>query len=53
MSVYQASKGFLTSSVIRTAIRGSRWSQFLIAVIVVDSLLAVGAWVAVGCIIGE
>ena len=49
MIIYQASKAILT----RVVIECSRWGRLLIAVIVIDILLAAGAWYAVGCLIGE
>jgi hypothetical protein len=56
MSIDQASKTSLTFAGIRTGFAGTRWGWIpiaIIAVIAADTLLATGAWFAVGYIIGR
>ena len=51
---YQASKALVVSSIGRTSIELREWGWILIAIIAViaaDTLLATGAWLAVGYII--
>jgi hypothetical protein len=56
MFIYHASRAFLAFPLARTSIECSKSGWLLIAiiaVIAVDSLLAAGAWYAVGFIIGN
>ncbi|WP_425905440.1 hypothetical protein [Nitrobacter sp. TKz-YC02] len=56
MSIDQASKNLPTFAGIRTGFEGTRWGWLLIAMIAIiaaDTLLAAGAWIAVGYIIGK
>ena len=56
MFIYNASRGLLAFPLARITIECSRWGSILIAivaVIAVDTLLAAGAWYALGSIIGD
>jgi hypothetical protein len=56
MSIDQASKTSLSFAGIRNGFEDTRWGWILIAIIAViaaDSLLATGAWFAVGFIMGK
>lgn len=56
MSIDQAGKTSLPFAGIKAAFEGTGWGWLLIAIIAViaaDTLLATGAWVAVGYLIGK
>jgi hypothetical protein len=57
MFIYHATRdAFLAFPLARTSIEFNKWGSILIAivaVIAVDTLLAAGAWYAVGSIIGD
>jgi hypothetical protein len=56
MFTYRNRRAFLAFSLPRAAIEHSKWGWLLIAmiaIIAVDTLLAAGAWFAVGYIMGK
>jgi hypothetical protein len=50
MFIYHASRAFLAFPLARTSSECSKLGWLLIAIIAVDSLLAAGAWYAIGFI---
>ena len=55
MSIYRAGRAFFASSFPQAENEPSTWGLLLIAIVIIvmDGLLAAGAWFAVGYIIGK